>query len=426
MRPFEELRWRGLVQDHTEGVERWLESPPGRVYVGFDPTADSLHVGSLLPLITLVRLQRMGHRPYVILGGATGRIGDPSGKSEERRLLETEVVERNVRALEAQIRPFFDTTHEERRAVFLDNAEWLGSMGLLDFLRDVGKHFSVNQMLHKESVRRRIESEQGISYTEFSYLLLQAYDYLFLFDTHGVTLQAGGSDQWGNITAGIDLIRQKRGRRVEGFTFPLLTTSSGVKFGKTEEGAIWLDPRKTSPFRFHQFWLAAADEDVERYLKMFTFLEPAEIEDIVARHRERPEARLAQRRLAAETTRLVHGEEALGRAERAADVLFGAGRLEGLSVEEVEEIFGDVPSADLSRRRVDAGEVTVAEALQAAGLARSGKEAKRAVLGGAVRVGDRRVEDPSEALSPRDAVGGRVFVLSLGRRRRALVRIKEP
>src|SRR5690606_7938255 len=301
---FEDLEARGLVHGATEGA-RELFAGAERVtgYIGFDPTSDSLHVGSLLQILALVRLQRAGHRPIALVGGGTGMIGDPSGKAAERQLLTREQVEQNVEGIRAQLARFLDFSGEAG-ARLVDNHEWLGSLGLIAFLRDTGKHFTVNYMLAKESVARRLEQAEGISFTEFSYMLLQAYDFLELFSRYGCTLQMGGSDQWGNITAGIELIRRVRGAAAYGIVQPLVTTASGAKFGKTEAGTVWLDPERTSPFRFYQFWLNTDDRDVERWLKAFTFLPLDEIADVMAAQAENPAARAAQRRLAEEVTAL--------------------------------------------------------------------------------------------------------------------------
>ena len=279
---FEELTWRELVYDVTEGLSELLGSQSITAYAGFDPTADSLHVGHLLPLMGLARLQRFGHTPIAIVGGGTGMIGDPSGKSQERNLLSAAQIDANVSAIRTQLERFLDFERPGNAARIVNNADWLGTVGLLTFLRDAGKHFTVNYMLQKESVNRRLESEEGISFTEFSYLLLQAYDFLQLFDRFGCTVQLGGSDQWGNITAGIDLIRKLRAKKSHGLVMPLVTTASGVKFGKTEKGAVWLDPRRTSPFAFFQFWLNTDDRDVLRYLRSFTFLESDRIAELSA------------------------------------------------------------------------------------------------------------------------------------------------
>src|SRR5581483_1125574 len=320
---YDELSWRGLVYEATDGTRSALATGRVSAYIGFDPTAPSLHAGSLLTVLGLVRLQRFGHTPIAIVGGGTGLIGDPSGKSQERLLLSREQIAANVEGIRRQLARFLDFEAAVNPARLVDNAEWLGGLDLLGFLRDTGKHFTVNYMLQKESVSRRLGSAEGLSFTEFSYLLLQARDYLELHDRYGCSLQMGGSDQWGNITAGIDLIRKVRGRRVHGLVWPLMKTSAGTKFGKTEEGTIWLDPGRTSAFRFYQFWLNTDDRDVGPYLKFFTFLSREAIAELERTTAGVPERREAQRVLAREVTTLVHGAERKRRAEHASAVLFG-------------------------------------------------------------------------------------------------------
>src|SRR6186997_2978375 len=344
---FEELTWRELVYDATEGLAELLESQPTTAYAGFDPTASSLHVGHLLPLMGLARLQRFGHTPIAIVGGGTGMIGDPSGKSQERNLLSSAQIEENVAGIRVQLERFLDFDSRANAARIVNNADWLGTVDLLTFLRDAGKHFTVNYMLQKESVNRRLESEEGISFTEFSYLLLQSYDFLQLFDRYGCTVQIGGSDQWGNITAGIDLIRKLRARKAHGLVMPLVTTSAGAKFGKTEAGTIWLDAARTSPFRFYQFWLNTDDRDVVPYLKFFTYLDRPSIDALETAVLTAPEKREAQGVLAREVTGLVHGSDHVVRAERASAVLFDED-LATLPATDVLAVFDDVPSTELT------------------------------------------------------------------------------
>jgi tyrosyl-tRNA synthetase len=372
---YDELAWRGMVYDATEGLRDVLARETVTGYAGFDPTAASLHVGSLLPALSLARLQRFGHSPIAIVGGGTGLIGDPSGKSTERTLLTVEQVDLNVESIREQLSRFLDFNTRRNPARLVNNAEWLTKMSAMEFLRDVGKYFTVNAMLAKESVKRRIESEDGISYTEFSYSLLQAYDYLVLHERFGCTLQLGGSDQWGNIVSGCDLIRRIRGAKAHGLVVPLLTTASGDKFGKTEGGAVWLDPELTSPYEFYQYWFNADDRDAVRYLKFFTFLDEAAIAEIEASSAREPEKRHAQRALAREVTQLVHGATAVQDAEAAAEKLF-RGDLSAMSVAELMQIFPNVPSCDLAP--VAAGWL-VPELLTAAGVVASKSEAVRLV-----------------------------------------------
>src|SRR3954469_21065784 len=349
---YAELEWRGMLSESTEGVRDALLAAPVTAYIGFDPTASSLHVGSLLTVMGLARLQRYGHRPIAIVGGGTGMIGDPSGKSQERTLLSVEQIAANVAGIRRQLERFLDFDRAENGALIVNNADWLTAFDLLGFLRDTGKYFTVNYMLQKESVNRRLESEDGISYTEFSYLLLQARDFLELHDRHNCTLQMGGSDQWGNITAGIELIRKLRGKTAHGLVWPLMKTAAGTKFGKTEAGTVWLDPARTSPFKFYQFWLNADDRDVVAYLKSFTFLERPAIDALEAVTSSAPEKREAQRVLAREVTALVHGNEQVTRAEHASSLLFGED-IATLDADDVLAVFEDVPSTELPMQDFD-------------------------------------------------------------------------
>ena len=421
---FDEFTWRGIVYDATEGFADLVAKERITAYIGFDPTASSLHVGSLLPVMALARLQRFGHAPIAIVGGGTGMIGDPSGKSQERVLLSAEHIDENLRGIRRQLERFleFEPRGAASAARIVNNAEWLGQIGLLEFLRDAGKHFTVNYMLQKESVNRRLESEEGISFTEFSYLLLQAYDFLQLFDRFECIAQLGGSDQWGNITAGIDLIRKLRGAKAHGLVWPLMKTASGVKFGKTEAGTIWLDPRRTSPFRFYQFWLNTDDRDVAAYLKSFTFLDRPAIGELEATIQTAPERREAQRVLAREVTTLVHGAEQTARAEHASGLLFGE-RITDLTSDEVLEVFEDVPSTEIPADEIESGGIGLVDLLVRAQAAPSKSEARRLVQGGGVYVNNRRAADPQARLSRGDAIGGRVFVLRKGQKQQYLVRL---
>jgi len=419
---FSEFEWRGMVYESTEGAREALAREKVTAYIGFDPSASSLHVGSLLPIMALARLQRFGHSPIAIAGGGTGLIGDPSGKTQERQLLTVEQVEQNLAGIRAQLARFLDFEVASNPARIVNNADWLVPMDLMRFLRDVGKYFTVNYMLAKESVRRRLEQEDGISYTEFSYLLLQAYDFLMLYDRHGCTMQMGGSDQWGNITAGCDLIRRLRGARAHGVVLPLVTTSSGVKFGKTEAGTVWLDQARTSAFRFFQFWLNTEDRDAATYLKFFTFLDRESIEALEAAAAEAPERREAQRALAREVTRLVHGDDAVVRAERASALLFGEG-ITSLNVDEVLAVLDDVPSSEWPAAAFEGEGAAIAELLVMTALASSKGEAMRLVKGGGIYVNNRRVADERTRLTAAQAIGGELLVLRKGQRQQHLVRI---
>ncbi len=419
---FDELLWRGLVYDATEGVGDLLASARVTAYAGFDPTASSLHVGHLLPALALARLQRFGHAPIAIVGGGTGMIGDPSGKSQERTLLSREQIEANAAAIREQLSRFLDFDGVDNPARIVNNADWLGTVDLLTFLRDAGKHFTVNYMLQKESVNRRLETEAGISYTEFSYLLLQAYDFLQLFDRYGCALQIGGSDQWGNITAGIDLIRKRRVYKAHGVVMPLITTASGVKFGKTEAGAVWLDGERTSPFKFYQFWLNTDDRDVVPYLKYFTFLDRDAINGLETAVHASPETRTAQRVLAREVTTLVHGASQVVRAERASSLLFTED-IAMLPLEDVLAVFEDVPSTEVAARDFEPEGIGIVDLIARVGLAPSKSEARRLVQSGGVYINNRRAADPQGRVTRQDAIGGELVVLRKGARETHVIRL---
>lgn len=420
---FSELQWRGLVYESTEGVRDVLAREKVTLYIGFDPTAASLHVGSLLPMMALARMQRFGHTPIAIVGGGTGMIGDPSGKTVSRQLLTVETIDENLAGIRTQLEKVLDFEAPANPARIVNNADWLRPLNLLDFLRDTGKHFTISHMLAKESVKRRLDQEDGLTFTEFSYMMLQAYDYLVLHDQYKVTLQMGGSDQWGNITAGCDLIRKLRATKAHGLVMPLVTTSSGVKFGKTEAGAVWLDPALTSPFRFYQFWLNTDDRDVPKYLRHFTFLQRETITALEDELTAAPEKREAPRTLAREVTRTIHGQDAVARAERASALLFGE-RITELSADEVLGVFDDVPSTVVERARFEGDGVSVTELLASAGLAGSKGEAARLIKGGGVYVNNRRVADERGRLVVAQAIEGRLFVLRKGARQYHLVKIQ--
>ena len=414
-----EFAWRGLVYDATEGARDALVREQVTLYSGFDPTAASLHVGHLLPVMTLARAQQFGHSPIVLVGGGTGLIGDPSGKVDERTLQTPEQVEANVERIRPQLERFLDFTKQNTAARLVNNAEWLTKLRAIDFMRDVGKYFSVNSMLARESVKRRIDSAEGISYTEFSYSLLQAYDFLVLHDRFNCTLQVGGSDQWGNITAGMDLVRRLRGAKAHGLVTPLLTTASGTKFGKTDAGTVWLDPELTRPYEFYQFWLNADDRDAVKYLRFFTTLSQgriAELEEATARE---PELRHAQRALAREVTQLVHGDEALRGAEGAAQKLFNDD-VSTMSIDELLQVFPTVPS---SNTQYAPGGWSLVDLLASTGVTSSKGEATRLIRSGGVYVNSRRVTDEKEWLRPDQAIQGQLFVVRRGKRDHFLIRV---
>ncbi|MBK8098790.1 MAG: tyrosine--tRNA ligase [Planctomycetes bacterium] len=412
-----DLEQRGLLQQVTSpDLLPLMAKEPITGYCGFDPTADSLHVGSLLPLLGLHRLQRAGHRPIAIVGGGTGMIGDPSGKSQERSMLSQEQLAVNVAGLRRQMSRFLDFDGP-RGALLLDNSEWLGRLTVIDFLRDVGKHFSINQMVVRDSVKTRLETrEQGISYTEFSYALLQAYDFLELFDRHGCVLQIGGSDQWGNITDGVDLIRRRRNGSAYGATMPLVTKADGKKFGKSEQGNVWLAPERTRPFTFHQFWLNADDADVVRYLRYFTLLDAATIAELAQQVATAPQKRAAQRRLADEVTRLVHGDDAVRSAATAIAVLFEGAPLQGLDAETLADAFADAPRSQLARQQLGTAEAGLVAVLAQAGLSPSKGQARQAVESGSVAINQTVTRDLQRLLTADDVIAGRFVILRRGKK----------
>lgn len=412
----EELKWRGLLYQLTEGAAKALASGSLSGYAGFDPTAASLHVGSLVPIMSLVHLQEAGHTPVALVGSGTALIGDPSGKASERQLLDEETVRSNGAAILAQLRQFLDFSGS-RAAVAADNSEWLRKLDLLEFLRDTGKHFTVNYMLAKESVKARIET--GISFTEFAYMLLQAYDFLELYRRRGVTLQLGGSDQWGNITAGIELIRRAESAEAHGITLPLIATAAGAKFGKTEAGTIWLDPARTSPYQFYQFWINTGDRDAGSYLRMFTLLPRAEIEELESQLTEQPEKRAAQRALAADVTTRVHGADAAQIAEEVSSVLFGKGEAGELSLPVIEALSREIPFSEVSAG--DTG--SVADLVVTSGLAPSKGAARRLLEQGGVYINGARAAADLDvgAVNP---LPGKHLLLRKGARQYALIKLR--
>jgi tyrosyl-tRNA synthetase len=421
----EDLRFRGLIHQMTDPeLEKRLDSDQLTAYTGFDPTADSLHVGHLLQVCNLRRLQLAGHRPIAVAGGGTGFVGDPGGKSEERTLLSEEVLRANLRGIRSQLERFLDfgDAGGSVPALLVNNAEWLEPITLFEFLRDVGKHFTVNQMVAKDSVKSRLaRADQGISYTEFSYMLLQAYDFLHLFDTFGCRLQLGGSDQWGNITMGIDLVRKVRQHDVWGLTTPLVLKADGTKFGKTESGTVWLDAARTSPYQLYQFFFRSEDAVVGTYLRYFTFLSHeaiAELDEATASH---PERRQAQRELARQVCSLVHGADETDRAEQAAAALYGEG-LDQLDERSLLDVFADAPSTEVPRHRLDAG-LTVVDLLVETGLLPSKGQARTLIESGGAYVNNRRQGDASQVIGADDLLAGRYVVLRRGKRDYHLVKL---
>lgn len=423
MSVLEDLQWRGLVSDctDTDGLTKRLSTGPTTLYCGFDPTADSLHVGNLVPLLALRRFQTFGHLPIAVAGGATGSIGDPSGKTQERQLLTPETLLKNIECVKVQLARLLDFEATSNPARLVDNASWTASISFIDFLRDIGKHFSVNMMIAKESVRARMEDrETGISYTEFSYMLLQAFDFYHLRKELNCELQIGGSDQWGNITAGTDLCRKKLAAVCFGLTLPLLTNADGSKFGKTVAGAIWLDPNRTSVYRFYQFWIRTDDRDVVRYLKYFTFLSRDEITALEKQHLERPEAREAHKALAKAVTDLVHGPQATQEAMRASEILFGGG-LEGISERTFADIVGEVPTKPLGADKLSGEGLGIADLLVQAGLSASKGQARKDIEGGGIYLNNERVADLARTVRPADLLFGKHLLLRKGKRNYACV-----
>jgi len=412
---FEELNWRGYINQIThDELPSVLAKESLTLYCGFDPTADSLHIGSLLPILGLAHFQRHGHKPIALVGGGTGLIGDPSGKTRERSMLSRDDVERNVEGIRAQLERFLDFKGPNA-ATLLNNADWLCEIGLLTFLRDIGKHFSINMMLNRDSVRMRLEDrDHGISYTEFSYILLQSYDFLYLNEKYDCRLQVGGADQWGNIVSGMDLARRLRNASTYGLTFPLVTKADGSKFGKSEAGNIWLDAERTSPYRFYQFWMNQADADTGKYLRYFTFLSHAEIDALDQALRDAPEQRLAQKRLAEEVTLLVHGKTALANAQAASKAMFG-GSLNDLDEDTLADVFSEVPSAELALSHI-AGQTPLLDALVEAKVFAGKSEAKRLVRNGGLYLNNERIDAEDVRLSEACLLAGRMTVIRTGKK----------
>ena len=414
----DDLQWRGMVADCTDvpGLSHRLAASPITLYCGFDPTADSLHVGNLVPLLALRRFQLFGHHPIALAGGSTGSIGDPSGKTQERQLLTQQTLSENIASVKVQLAKLLDFDTPTNPARLLDNASWTSAVSFIDFLRDIGKHFSVNVMIAKESVRARMEDrETGISYTEFSYMLLQAFDFYHLRKEMNCELQIGGSDQWGNITAGTDLCRKKMAAVCYGLTLPLITNADGSKFGKTVAGAVWLSPLRTSVYRFYQFWVRTDDRDVARYLKYFTFLSRSEIEALESQHAEKPEARVAHRALAKAVTDLIHGEQATQEAMRASEILFG-GELAGISESTFNDIVGEVPTQSIARSSLEGAGLSLIDLLVTAGLATSRGQARKDIEGGGIYLNNVRIADVARAVTTSELLFDRHLLLRKGKR----------
>jgi tyrosyl-tRNA synthetase len=420
---FDELKWRGFLDSVTnDDLPAFLDARRRTIYIGFDPTADSLHLGNLIPVMALAQAQRHGHRPIVLIGGGTGLIGDPSGKATERTLLTLEQTAANAQAIREQLAKFFDLSSPEKGLV-LNNADWLVPLNLVEFLRDVGKHFSVNEMMKRDSVRTRLEErDQGITYTEFSYMLLQAYDFLHLCRHHDCEIQMGGSDQWGNILSGKELIRRMLGRQGEGITFPLLTTSSGKKFGKSEEGAVWLDAKRTSPYQMYQYWLQTADDDVVRFLKLFTFLDADRIAQLADTVRDRPEAREAQRVLAAECTGIVHGKRAVDSVEAASRLLFGEWNA-APSADVLDVLTLEVPVTTLTPAEWDSP-ISLLDVLVKAKIAESKGAGRKLIAGGGVYLNNVRQTEERKTLTSADLLWPNAALIRSGKKNYYLLLVR--
>ena len=424
----EELKWRGMIHDIMPGTEDHLQKEMTTAYVGIDPTADSLHIGHLVSVMLLKHFQRSGHRPVALLGGATGMIGDPSGKSQERSLLSEEILRQNQEGLKIQLTKFLDFSEDvPNAALMVNNYDWMKEYTFLDFIRDIGKHITVNYMIAKDSVKKRIsqESKEGMSFTEFTYQLVQGYDFLFLYDDINCKLQMGGSDQWGNIVTGTELIRRKRGGEAFALTCPLITKSDGGKFGKTEEGNVWLDPKYTSPYKFFQFWINVSDQDAEKYIKIFTLLSKDEIDGIISEHMEAPHQRLLQKILAREVTTMVHSEEDYKAAVDASDILFGKATAESIS--KIREdmflsVFEGVPRFELDPAR---GGASIMEILSSDTSVFSSKgELRRMVQGGGLMINKKKVIDPENHLDHDDFINGKYLIVQKGKKNYFLITLK--
>ncbi len=427
MNLLEDLKWRGLLADCTDlaGLnERLATGKPLTVYCGFDPTGDSLHVGHLMGQLTLARFQRAGHHVIALAGGATGMVGDPSGRSSERNLLTREQLDHNIACIKAQLSRLLDFTATANPARLVDNADWIAPFSFLDFLRDVGKYFSLNVMLAKDSVKSRMEGDAGISYTEFSYQLLQAYDFYHLRKAYDCELQIGGSDQWGNLTAGTDLIRKKLGHdsTAWGWTFPLITKSDGTKFGKTASGAVWLDAQKTSPYKLYQFFVNTEDTKVCEYLRKFTFLTRPEIEELEAKHAANPGPREAHKALAREVTRLVHGQAALDAALKASEILFGA-EIGDTSEDTFKDVVGEIPTKPLEHAKLEGGGSTLIDLLVHSGLAPSKGQARKDIEGGGIYLNNVRATEIARLVTAADLLFGKYLLLRKGKRTYAVLNI---
>ena len=423
----EELQWRGMLHDAMPGTEEYLNEQMRSAYVGFDPTADSLHIGNLVPIMLLAHYQRAGHKPFALVGGATGMIGDPSGKSAERNLLDEKTLRHNQEAIKKQLGRFLDfDSNEANAAVLVNNYDWMKEFSFLGFIRDVGKHITVNYMMAKDSVKNRISSEssEGMSFTEFTYQLVQGYDFLHLYREHECTLQMGGSDQWGNITTGTELIRRIAGGKGYALTCPLITKSDGSKFGKSEGGNVWLDANRTSPYKFYQYWLNTSDEDAEKYIKIFTFLSKEEIEKLIEEHKEAPHMRILQKKLADEVTVIVHSQEDLDNAIKASSILFGkstSSDLKELDEATFLDVFDGVPQAEVSKNEISDGLDIIGALAEKTGFLKSNGEARRALKENSISVNKEKVND-SFSISEKDLINDQFVLLQRGKKNYFVIR----
>ena len=422
----EELKWRGMLQDIMPGTEEQLNKEATTAYIGFDPTAESLHIGSLVPILLLYHLQQAGHKPIALVGGATGMVGDPSGKSEERNLLNEETLQKNIAGVRSQLEKYLDfNPARENAAEIVNNYDWFKGLGFIDFLRDVGKHITVNYMMSKDSVKKRIEGETGISYTEFAYQLMQGYDFYWLYTHKNCKLQMGGSDQWGNITTGTELIRRKAGGEGFAFTCPLITKADGGKFGKTEKGNVWLDSEKTTPFQFYQFWLNAADTDAEKWIKIFTMLPKAEIESLLAEHAVDPGARILQKKLAESITAFVHGAEECATAQQTTEQLFGKKEeinLHELSEDELLNAMEGVPLHTVANTSIHAG-VDIVSFLFDTGIFPSKGEARKMVQGGGISINREKITDQAFLIGSSALLANKYIAVQKGKKNHYLVKM---
>ncbi|HQD08521.1 MAG TPA: tyrosine--tRNA ligase [Flavihumibacter sp.] len=425
MNLIEELRWRGMLQDIMPGTEEQLAKEMTSAYIGFDPTADSLHIGSLVPILLLVHLQKAGHKPFALVGGATGMVGDPSFKAEERKMLDEETLAKNLAGIRSQLAKFLNFNSDlPNSAEIVNNYDWFKDYSFLHFIRDVGKHITVNYMMSKDSVRKRIDGDTGISFTEFSYQLIQGYDFYWLYKNKNCKLQMGGSDQWGNITTGTELIRRMGGGEAFAFTCPLLTKADGGKFGKTERGNVWLDPTKTSPYQFYQFWLNASDEDATKWIKIFSFLSKEEIDGLIAQHQEAPHQRLLQKKLAESITTLVHGADEFAFAVKASEILFGNATTEVLAqLNEVQllQVLDGVPQVDYSKASLDHG-VDIVSFLAESGIFSSKGEARKMVQNGGISLNKNKVKGIEAMVGSSLLLNERYMLIQKGRREYFLVK----